>query len=89
MAWFKRWRNKMRNYTSSGDYPGSYGGDPAVRRRSPRPASDRTSTEFGTPRGPRADGDGATVWTQASLRHSAAAITAISMRHSGRASAGR
>ncbi len=28
MAWFKRWRNKMRNYTSSGDYPGSYGGGP-------------------------------------------------------------
>ncbi len=26
MAWFKRWWNKMRNYTSGGDYPGSYGG---------------------------------------------------------------
>jgi hypothetical protein len=26
MAWFKRWRNKMRNYTSGSDYPGSYGG---------------------------------------------------------------
>jgi hypothetical protein len=25
MAWFKRWRNKMRNYTSDGDYPGSHG----------------------------------------------------------------
>jgi len=25
MAWFKRWRNKMRNYTSGGDYPGSHG----------------------------------------------------------------
>jgi len=26
MAWFKRWRNKMRNLASSGDYPGSHGG---------------------------------------------------------------
>lgn len=26
MAWFKRWWNKMRNYTSGGDYPGSFGG---------------------------------------------------------------
>jgi hypothetical protein len=26
VAWFKRWRNKMRNYTSDGDYPGSRGG---------------------------------------------------------------
>jgi hypothetical protein len=26
MAWFKRWRNKVRNYASVGDYPGSYGG---------------------------------------------------------------
>ncbi len=25
MAWFKRWRNKMRNLASSGDYPGSHG----------------------------------------------------------------
>lgn len=24
MGWFKRWRNKMRNYTSGGDYAGSH-----------------------------------------------------------------
>ena len=26
MSWFKRWRNKMRNYTSGGEYAGSHSG---------------------------------------------------------------
>jgi hypothetical protein len=26
MAWFKRLRRKLRNYTSDGDYAGSHGG---------------------------------------------------------------
>ena len=27
MAWFKRLRRKLRNYTSGGDYPGGHGGN--------------------------------------------------------------
>jgi hypothetical protein len=26
MSWFTRWKRKLRNYTSAGDYPGSHGG---------------------------------------------------------------
>lgn len=26
MAWFKRLRERLRNYASDGDYPGSHGG---------------------------------------------------------------
>lgn len=26
MAWFERFRRKLRNYTSGGDYPGGHGG---------------------------------------------------------------
>jgi hypothetical protein len=25
MGWFARFRRRMRNYTSAGDYPGAYG----------------------------------------------------------------
>ncbi|MGB0111972.1 MAG: hypothetical protein WBP59_02010 [Ilumatobacteraceae bacterium] len=41
MAWFKRWRNKMRNYTSGGDYAGSHGSG------SSGPSAAATKARFG------------------------------------------
>jgi hypothetical protein len=38
MAWFKRLRRRMRNYTSDGDYAGSHGGGGASAERDTRNA---------------------------------------------------
>jgi hypothetical protein len=33
MAWFKRFRRRLENYMSDGDYPGSHGGGGAPSER--------------------------------------------------------
>jgi hypothetical protein len=38
MAWFKRFRRRMRNYTSDGDYPGAYSGGRGSSERAMRNA---------------------------------------------------
>jgi hypothetical protein len=40
MSWFARWKRKMRNYTSAGEYAGSH------RSRSNAEKSSRTQARF-------------------------------------------
>lgn len=41
MAWFKRLKRRLKNYTSDGDYAGSHGGD-----RGGAPSESTQSTAF-------------------------------------------
>ncbi len=83
MAWFERFRRRLKNYTSDGDYAGSHGGGGGSAERDTRNANAQGQAHRKPP-GPFRR------WRRIRLTdgRQLAATTAISMRHSGRASAG-
>jgi hypothetical protein len=52
MGWFARWKRRVRNYTSAGDYPGARGGGGHGSEADARATTDTRVTEVRDTRGP-------------------------------------